>query len=506
MRRFVFLILSILTSCCAWAQWEGCYRLILTDKAGSDYCALSERAMQRRARQGIALDECDRSVSSAYLSQLRDKGWQIVSCSRWLNSVVVRRPDGLAISDAELRDLAFVSGYCGVTDPADGSVVLAAPVRGRSTTNKWNEESLLTVIGEASVSDSFRRPMEEVKGEALHEAGYCGRGMLIAVLDGGFSLLPEMPFFASKVVGWHDCYAPEDKAGEVLFASSTHGSHVLSIMATDIRDGVWGTAPEADYYVIRTEYDQSEFLLEEDMWVVGAEHADSIGADLINSSLGYNTFDNEAYNPTWDDLCHSTRHISRGAQIACQKGILVVSAAGNDRQRPWQKISFPSDVQDVFTIGATTMSLEPASFSSAGWIEPYVKPDVSCRGERSWLLNVMTGSPAVSNGTSFASPFMCGLMASLWSAVPDVTPARLMEVVRQSSSMALAPDSLMGYGLPDISCVMAELGITTDALDSCSPSEVETSCYNLWGMRVPSCSQNGCLIVQNGKKRLLLGR
>lgn len=493
----------LLSTSCAWAQWEGCYRLYLKDKEGSGYCSLSERSMQRRERQSIALDETDLDVSADYLSQLRAQGWQIVTRSRWLNTVVVRRPDGTAIENEQFASLPFVSRYCCVSDPVGLGSAMAPAMRNSKATDKWQYENSLA---SASDEDTPARPLEEVKGVALHEAGYRGQGMLIAVLDGGFSLLPQMPFFASKVIGWYDCYAPDQPTGEALFCSSEHGSEVLSIMAADQRDGVWGTAPESQFYVIRTEYDAFEMPLEEDMWIEGAERADSIGADLINSSLGYNTFDAEYYRLTWDDLCQGTEPISVAASIACQKGILVCNAAGNDRTRPWQRISFPADAKEVFTIGAVDLSQTAAVFTGAGCLTPYVKPDVSCRGVNSWFIRPKTGEPSVGSGTSFASPFMCGMMASLWSAVPDDTPEHLQEVVRESCSLSQTPDSLVGYGVPDFEQVMQQLGITFSALDQCASSSPAASCYNLWGMAVDNRRQNGCFIVQNGKKYLLLPR
>lgn len=508
MRRLFVLFFLVLSSIDVYAQWEGCYRLYLKDKEGSDYCALSERSMQRRQKQGVELDATDISVSPRYLERLRREGWQVVACSRWLNSVVVRRPDGKAIEADLLAALPFVSSYCRVTDPvyARGRMsVQQRSLQGQSAyVDKWSIEAQLPIS--SAINDDYSRPMAEVRGEALHAAGYRGQGMLVAVLDGGFSLLPQLPFFASKVIGWYDCYAPTDSRGEELFRSSEHGSSVLSIMACDQRDGVWGTAPEADYFVIRTEYDATETPLEEDMWVVGAEYADSIGADLINSSLGYHTFDNAEYNASWSELCQGTRHISRGAAIACQKGMLVCSAAGNDRDLLWEKVAFPSDVRDVLTVGASRQDLQPASFSGAGWLSPYVKPDVSCRGERSWYLSPRKGQPTVGNGTSYASPFMCGLMASLWSAVPQMSAARLREEVCRSASQSQAPDSLLGYGIPNMEEVMEHLGIGQAHLTDIESPETVSSCYDLWGRRVSNRRQNGCFIVQNGKKYLLLPR
>lgn len=496
------LILSLCTTILSTldAQTEGCYRLQLKDKQGATYCSLSERAMARRNRQGITLDETDICISPLYLDQLRNMGWQIVTQSRWLNTVVVRRPDGKAINDTVFDKLSFITNHQQVTEALPQGHY-AAPTHG-SRQSKWELEG--RPYNEIA-KDTYRRPMAEVKGEKMYNAGYRGQDMLIAVLDGGFYNLPKMPFFIEKVVGWHDCYDREDPTGQALFQSSTHGTQVLSIMATDTTDGIWGTAAEARYYVIRTEYDPIEIPLEQDMWVEGAEHADSIGADLINSSLGYSTYDFSGFDATWDDLCQGTQQISRGAAIASQKGMLICNAAGNDRQLFWQYIGFPGDVEGVFTIGATDADRQPSTFTSVGWTTPYIKPDVSCRGTNSWILRADRGTPSTGSGTSYASPFMCGLMASLWSANPSLTAEQLKQIVRESAHHHTSPEELNGHGIPDFEKALQR--VTSESSISVLQCETDHSIYyDLQGSRIEQPAKNGCFIVQNGKKKLFLNK
>lgn len=447
-----------------------CFRVHLTDKTGAKYCALSERSMQRRERQGIALDSTDVCVSPLYKQQLQEQGWQIVTDSRWLNTVVVSPTDGQTMGEETLRSLPFVRSVERVAGQAEWSEIASSKWRG-----EWQD------IPQAGQQDNFRKPVFEVKGEALHEAGFRGEGMLITILDGGFKNLDMLPFLMGKVVGWYDCYAPSDVQGTSLWMASNHGTMVLSTMATDSTDGVWGTAPDANYFVIRTEFESTETPLEEDMWVHGAEMADSLGTDLINSSLGYYEFDDPRLNHTWEDLRSGNVFISHGARIATQKGILVCNSAGNERQKSWQTMIFPADVEEVFTLGGFDEYGIPSYFTSVGWTNPYVKPDVSCRGTNAWVISAETGRPKNANGTSFASPFMCGLMASLWSADPSLTPAELKQIVRESAAQNVAPDSLLGHGAPDFK--KALLAVRPDLLDI-EPVEIsaaDENCYSLQG-------------------------
>lgn len=470
MQKLIIAVTIFFSTCCAWARWEGCYRLYLADKEGSDYCALSERALQRRDRQGIALDDADLCVSPKYKQALRDGGWQIVTESRWLNTVVVRRPDEASVEDEFWTQFPFVTRAQQVTG-GDDLPSIAAP--------KLRQELHLPI--DNLPKDDFRRPVHEVHGESLYENGFRGEGMLVAVLDGGFMNLKYYSFLMEKVVGWYDCYDPMDAEGTALWNASTHGTHVLSIMATDSVQGVWGTAPEARYFVIRTEWEETETPLEEEMWVRGAEIADSIGADLINSSLGYATFDHAAFNHCWEDLSTSVVFVSQGAAMACQKGILVCNSAGNERQKAWQTINFPADEAQVFTIGATDINLEPAVFTSTGWLSPCVKPDVSCRGANSWHINSATGNPTKGSGTSYSCPMMCGLMASLWSADTSRSPEELRQIVRESASQSASPDSLIGYGLPDFRVALSRVRPDVNDIETLCPDAVQERIYDLQG-------------------------
>ena len=486
------------------AMTEVAYRVHLTDKAGSTYCALSERAMQRRERLGIPLDSTDLDVSADYQAAIQALGWQIVSRSRWLNTVVVKPPltkGDLSQKLSTLQEQPFVRMVEQVTDPS--VLAWSAPAlrdTERRVTDKWQQEK--AIVKHDPVVDTFRDPISELHAEVLGRSGWRGQGMLIVVLDGGFIGADDCAPLTEKIVGWHDPYCPDDTEGELLFGSSDHGTNVLSIMACDSSYGVWGTAPDAQYYLIRTEEVVVEFPVEEDMWVAGAEMADSLGADLINSSLCYMTFDNPAFDHTWEQLGKNEAFVTRGARIAASKGILICCAAGNERENPWQKLAFPADCPDLLTVGGIDEWHGPSYFSSTGWVHgDDVKPNVVARATDAWYYNVWYDMPRQGNGTSYASPAICGLMASLWSANTALSPDSLRAIVCRTCSQYAAPDSLIGYGLPNFEQALREVDPTLSAIEELPAEAVPTG-----GTFVLKRSENGSFIVQNRKKMFVFSR
>lgn len=484
------------------------YRLYLTDKEGSEYCALSERSMERRERQGIELDSTDLCVSPVYLQQLRDSGYQVVVTSRWMNTVVICKPNGLSIPLATLKALPFVADAKQITTTEQ----MSAPGRSYAPRKRYIPSGGINPPADGET------PIIEVKGNALFNKGYRGQGKLVCVLDGGFYKANQCTALSSHIVGWHDMYHPTDTTG-IMFddPSETHGANCLSIMCTNFSKGVCGSASRADYYCIRTECGPSESPIEEDYWIAGAEIADSIGADVISSSLGYYEFDNTSYNYTQSQLGQGIAFVSQGAQVGTTKGMLICVAAGNEGGTSWGAIDFPSDVEDVFSVGATTSTLQPAYFTSPGFLTPYVKPDVACRGQQSYYLNAATGKPATGNGTSYATPLMAGLCTSLWSGVPELTPAQIRDVVRQSATLYHNPNIRVGYGMPqfDVALQLAkELveGTSLEVLEADpNPEATEGAAYyDLLGRKVSASATNRAPLVkcegQSGRKVLLLNR
>lgn len=433
-----------------WLLWvdtvkaEYRYRLYLDGKPGSEYVALSSRAMDRRQRQAICLDSTDLEVSPQYRADILQAGLRIVAQSRWLNTVVVMRPDGKRVDNSQWTSMPYVTKVETLTTSH------RATSHRRMEPIGEDEECLPDVI--RPVTDDCTSPLRQLNAlTSLYDAGYRGQDMLIAVLDAGFVKVDVWDWLSSRVAGSYDLLV-DNQADSRVYTADSHGSCCMSIMATPKEHGVCGSAQESMYYLIRTEALESETGFEEDTWVAGAELADSIGADVISSSLGYYEFDAGLPSHSKDEFAQNVAAISRGAKVACQKGMLVCNAAGNEGTSPWGSLLFPADVEEVLTVGGVNSSGTVASFSSRGFTVPYVKPDVLARAQQCYTLNVNSTTGAATSsgaGTSYATPLMAGLCASLWSAVPELTPAQLREAVRQSASAYNAPDSIHGYGIPD---------------------------------------------------------
>jgi len=460
------------------------YRLHLDGKPGSEPVALSERAKERRARLGIANDSLDLEISPKYIEQVEALGLQIVARSHWLNTVVVTRPDGFSIPDSIFSQLSFVRQVDIVTNYQ------------RATAPRRMPEA-----ADVSEIDDCTSPLKQVNAyESLYEAGYRGAGMLVAVLDAGFTNVDQWDWLNQNVIGTRDMYTTISGISRI-YDGDMHGSQCLSILASPLEKGICGTASEASYYLFRTETDDTESELEEDMWVAAAELADSLGVDVISSSLGYYDFE-MGYSHSHEEFCRDTVLISRGAKIACQKGILVCNAAGNERQSSWQRLIFPADVEEVLTMGGVTPNGDLASFSSSGFTTPYVKPDIVGRATSCYTVTYSGGISSRGQGTSYSTPLIAGLCTSLWSAVPSLTPAQIRQVVRESASQYSAPDSLMGYGLPDFSVALELARKLTDdmAVESVRNDAMsgDVGLYNLQGQRYLNRPRKG-LVIENGR-------
>lgn len=418
------------------------YRLQLTDKDNSEYSVnrpqdfLSEKAIDRRLKYNIPIEETDLPVSSEYITQLESIGCIVVTKSKWLNTVAV------------------------LCHPTKKEQIAALPFVENIT---WVWESYLTntekrnsmIIHQNQSDTLYAEAFQQIKmhnGDFLHESGYKGQGITIAVIDGGFTGVnaPGSYFGNVSIKGTkHFVYKHED-----VYDYTTHGTNVLSCMAGNYPGEYVGTAPEADFWLFCSEYMSSEYPIEEDYWVAAAEYADSIGVDMINSSLGYSTFDGVGMSHTYSQLDGKTTQITRGAEIAVEKGIFVVSSAGNEGNTSWRYIQAPADGENVFTVGAVRVDSVVGFFSSRGpTYDGRVKPDVMAVGEQTSLLTSW-GSVTRSNGTSFAAPIMTGLVACFWQANPQFNNKEIAEIVRRASDRYSSPNNDYGNGIPDMKKAM----------------------------------------------------
>jgi serine protease AprX len=419
------------------------YWVKLKDKKGTPYLIsqpgafLSQRSIDRRKRQHISIDETDLPVSPVYLDSLKNRGLEIVHTSKWLNGATVRTADTTLIKKvATLPFVAFVQ----LTKPAK---VL------KSIINKFSDEETNTVYDPAKYGTAITQ-LTQLNGQYLHRQGFRGKGIQIAILDAGFLNANTITAFDSlrnsnRILGTRDFVDPKAD----IYKQNYHGMSVLSCMGGNVPGSLIGTAPDASFYLIRTEDVTTEYLIEEDNWVAAAEYADSLGVDVINSSLGYNLFDDPRMNHTFADLNGKKTRVSQGANMAFLKGILIFSSAGNEGSNSWKRIIAPSDGENVIGVGAIDKNGLRASFSSVGpAFGGAVKPNVVAMGSGTTLA-LSNGSIGYANGTSFSSPVLAGMGACLLQANPYASAKLAKTAIEQSASQYNKPDSLLGFGIPD---------------------------------------------------------
>ena len=419
-------------------------RVQLTDKQGTQYSLkhperfLSQRALARRQRQHLEVDSTDLPVSQAYVDILRHKGVKVVAKSKWNNSVLVCS-DSLSLLES-LSELPFVSCVREVYEEPDSLKPFECPRR----TKAFDE-----IVSETNATS---QQLSMIHLDELHRAGFRGQGMLVAVLDGGFQYADHIPAMTRiHKVGERDFVYPPSPN---IYREHSHGTKVLSLMAVNEKDVYTGSAPEADYWLLRCEQTVTESLAEEDFWTAAAEFADSVGVDVINSSLGYSDFDDDDQNYPYRQLDGHSMMISRMASMLAGKGIVLVCSAGNSGDETWKKITIPADADDVLTVGAVNADGVNTSFSSVGpTADGRVKPDVMAMGG---LCCVITGEGEIreQNGTSFASPLIAGAVACLWQALPDKTACEILDLVRRSGDRYQWPDNIYGYGIPDFGKIL----------------------------------------------------
>ncbi len=420
------------------------FRVYLSDKQGTPYSLdkpwefLSERAVARRMRQHVKVDSTDIPVSRDYIKDIASTGVDVVSSSKWNNTVLVRCRKTELIKGVEA--LRFVKGVMQVWASPDS--VKRAVRRSKIHDGFTHRDSV-----DGNRYGKAAAQIQMLDGNRLHESGFRGEGMLIAVLDGGFMNVDMIPCFRDvDIRGAKDFVVPP---AESVFDEMDHGTRTLSVMAANCPYVYVGTAPEASYLLLRCEDGQTESRAEEDYWAAAAEYADSVGVDVISSSLGFHSFDDQSSDYRYSELDGSTALISRTASMLAGKGIVLVNSAGNDGMSAWKKINVPADADNIITVGAVSPNRRNAAFSSIGpTADGRVKPDVMAPGSPT---RVITGRGTIIHdmGTSFSTPVVSGLVACLWQAFKDKTAFEIIDMVRKCSDNYLTPDNIYGYGIPD---------------------------------------------------------
>ncbi|MFO7655720.1 MAG: S8 family serine peptidase [Bacteroidales bacterium] len=422
--------------------FPGWYRVELTNKNHSNFSIqhpedfLSARALQRRANQSIPVAENDLPVSEFYLDSLKKLGIPVKNVSKWFNSVVTWPIDTTQVK--LLQSLGFVS-----------HITLVKPATITKKSTKFHGFKSL----EPGLWFDYGQGLDQIaihNGDRLHHLGYTGKGIHMAIIDAGFknavSLLAFQKLWRNnQVLGYRDFAIP----GSDIFSEHSHGTTVLSVIASYIPGVLTGTAPDASFWLLRSEDANTEFLIEEDNWVSAAEFADSAGADIINSSLGYSLFDLTEQNHTYADMNGNTTRISLAADLAASKGMLIVTSAGNDGVTDWKYITAPADADSALAVAATDFTGNIAYFSSRGpSADGRIKPDVSAVGLGTYIFSYM-GQLSQTRGTSVSSPIIAGLAACLWQANRSATNMQVLQAILESSDRFESPDTTYGYGIPD---------------------------------------------------------
>jgi serine protease AprX len=436
----LFLINSFNSINCQEKTYNFFYRVYLKDKGSNDISdfssgdLLSEKAVERREKAGIPVPDIrDIPVFPDYINQISSLGFKLHCTSRWMNTALFKTESLADISS--LLDLPFVSNV---------KIV-------RNNSRKGFPYDKLSFETKQENLPPFDRPVAILNGQIVHNSGLNGKGILVAVLDGGFAdaeNISSLEGLRSRngIKGTFDFV----KKGKNVYGFHYHGTAVLSVLAGNIPGSLEGTAQGADYWLLRSEDTESEFPVEEDFWTAAAEFADSLGADIISSSLGYCTFDDPLLDYKYSDLDGNHAFITRAADIAASKGILVVNSAGNERNKTWIRIIAPSDGDSVLAIGAVDGNKIISAFSSAGpSFDHRVKPDVVSQGV-SVPVQIQASTVVRSNGTSFSCPIISGMCACIMQAVPGANSSDIISALHSVSDRFLKPDSLYGYGIPDI--------------------------------------------------------
>lgn len=451
--RFAFLLVIFIGLGVMPALAQNRYVVLFKDKTGTPFTKtdslsfLSQKAVTRRVAQHIALETRDLPVNPAYVQAISDLSIPTFYTTRWMNGVLVQCA---AAKIAAIQSLPFVD-----------QVVYAAPGKRLSETGRKRNtgRKKQTQAGETTAAQN-----RTIGIDYMHQQGYHGEGVTIAVLDGGFpGVNTTVPFHDLIADGRIDLDASYDFVFNThqVFQYDRHGTEVLSTMTAYVPDTFVGGAYKARYQLYVTEDVDSEFRIEEYNWLFAAEHADSAGVDIISTSLGYYDFDDESMNYTQADMNGATTVVTRAAQWASERGIVVVSAAGNEGTLPWKIISAPADAPGVLAVGNVGASGLRATTSSTGpTADGRIKPDVSVLGQ-SISVVIESGTISAESGTSVAAPQVAALVAGVWQHYPQLTAREVVTLIKSTASQASAPDNQIGYGIPNFKAIVNYQETTT---------------------------------------------
>ncbi len=446
-KTFIIFSLTLFTLSSAFSQKVApdTYVIRFKNKSNSPYSVekpyeyLSERAILRRQKYNIPVTEQDIPVNKTYIDSIKNLGFEIYAVSKWFNCIIVHSEDSALINKTYLIDFVDTAKIIKKEKPKH---IQPKPEK----------------IDIESKPDTFytydygygKNQIRMLNLHNLHNKGFAGQGMQIAVLDLGFRNVDEIDGFDSirvnnQILGTKD-FVNRDSD---VYRDGIHGMQVLSTIAANYPGKLVGSAPKAKFWLLRTETIKSENLVEEYYWIAGAEFADSAGIDIIHTSLGYNDFNDSTVSFTYNDMNGDFAPASIASDIASSKGILCVTSAGNEGDSKWKYITSPADADSTLTVGAVSGEGLIADFSSFGpTSDGRIKPEVVAQGAFVWVLRPKHGV-TFSFGTSFSGPIIAGAVACLWQAHPECTNMEIIDAVIKTADRYTHPDNQYGYGIPN---------------------------------------------------------
>lgn len=438
--RVTLLILFFISGINSWAQQQ--YWVYFKDKPSKE-AAVSEKTKLRYKQAGYKPTIKDAAVNQQYIQQVcAVSGGKVRTKSRWLNAVSIE-----------------------VNNKNQLNKITALPfVKMTSVVKKMHKPNgLIDVVYKEKINshEALQPGITMLGGQFLAERGFNGEGMTIAVIDDGFRNANQMQAFnhvfsQHRVLGYYDFVDNDTTVFDN--GAGTHGQAVWGFMAARLPGEYIGTAPNANYWLFRTEAGAFENEVEEDYWLAAAEMADSVGVDIITSSLNYTLFDDNINSHTYSDLDGNTTIITNAADEAAKRGIFVVCSAGNYGSGNWKYVGAPADGDSVLAVGAVDVNGEIAGFSSFGpTFDGRIKPDVLAWGRQAAYVS-NAGTVLSGNGTSYAAPLTTGLVACLWQAFPNKTANDLRLAIIETAQQYNNPTDQRGNGLSDFCAAYKKLG------------------------------------------------
>jgi serine protease AprX len=479
MKQLSLLLLSALLILTESSAQFTRYIVKLKDKGNNPFTLsnpiayLSQRAIDRRTRYNIPIDSTDLPVTPSYITQIKNvPNVSFLNASKWLNSVTIQTSDANAI--ITISALPFVKSISGIAARAAGRNNIITDKFSNETISDFSNADRLTNV-EGDYYNYGAASFAEVSlhnAQFLHDVGLRGQGMRIALLDAGFTNYTSLHAFDSinangQVLGTWDFVS-----GNADVNDHNHGMECLSIISANIPGQFIGKAPKASFYLYRTEDAATEYPIEEHNWACGAERADSAGADVISTSLGYTQFDNSTFDHTYADMNGKTTMAAIAATMAARKGILVFAANGNDGNDSWHYLGTPADADSILSVGAVNSSGAVGSFSSYGpSSDGRVKPDVASIGV-SAVIETASNTVGTGSGTSFACPNMAGMGTCLWEGFPEFNNMKIIKAIQKAGSIASSPDNRIGYGIPNMkaafSSLLTDFATSTVTINNCT--------------------------------------